>query len=313
MQARLQRSVAPIALLLSAIIMLTACGSTNTTTTNAGSGGSLPGKGTTIVVGSKLDADSQLEGEMYILLLQKQGYTVTNKLALGDTNILHNAIISNAIDLYPEFTGTGLATLGLSGTSNPQTAYNEVKMGFETQFHITWLNAAFNLNDDYGLCTSQTVASKYNLKNISDLTSISSQLTLTAQSDAISNKDVVPALESTYNLHFKKTVQLQESLSFAAVQSGQADINVCYTTDPTIVTDNFVLLNDDKNALPVYNPAPIIRDAVLNAHMDIATTLNALSAKLTSQNITAAIKSYKVDHMPIDVVAQQFLQQQGLL
>jgi osmoprotectant transport system substrate-binding protein len=306
MHSQVRFFVAPLALFMSALFLLSACGST---TNNAGG----PGKGATIVIGSKHDADSQLEGEMYILLLQKQGYTITPKLDLGDTNILHNAIVGNSIDLYPEFTGTGLSTLGLQGTSDPQKAYTEAKSGFEQQFHITWLDAAFNLNDDYGLCTSQANATKFNLHNISDLTAVSSQLTLTAQSDAIASKDVVPALLSTYNLHFKKTVQLQESLSFAAVQGGQADINVCYTTDPTIVQDSFVLLKDDKNALPVYNPAPIIRDSVLTAHPDIATTLNALSAKLTSDNITAAIKSFKVDHQPIDVVATQFLTQQGLL
>src|SRR6185437_6515519 len=119
MHSRVRFIVAPLALFMSALFLLSACGSTSTN--NAGG----PGKGATIVVGSKLDADSQLEGEMYILLLQKQGYTVINKLALGDTNILHNAIVGKSIDLYPEFTGTGLSTLGLQGTSDPQKAYTE--------------------------------------------------------------------------------------------------------------------------------------------------------------------------------------------
>ena len=174
------------------------------------------------------------------------------------------------------------------------------------------MNAAFNLNDDYGLCTSKANAAKYNLKNISDVAAHNGQLVLTAQSDAAADPSVVPAIESVYNVTFKSIVQLQESLSFAAVTGGQADLNICYTTDPSIVTNNFVLLKDDKNAFPVYNPAPIVRDVVLKAHPDIAATLNQLASKLTTDNIVAAIKSYKVDHMPIDVVAQNFLTQNGL-
>lgn len=306
--SRLRWVALPFTLLLSAVILLSACGST---TSNAGG----PGKGFTVTVGSKLDADSALEGEMYILLLQKQGYTVNNKLSLGNTTVLHSAITSGAIDLYPEFTGTGLSTLGTTGVNgaDPQAVYAAVKSGFESQYQITWLDAAFNLNDDYGLCTSQANATKYSLHNISDVTAHSGQLVLTAQSDAASDPSVVPAIEKVYNVTFKSIVQLQESLSFAAVTGGQADVNICYTTDPAIVTNNFVLLKDDKNAFPVYNPAPIVRDSVLNAHPDIKATLNALSAKLTTDNIVAAIKQYKVDKQPIDVVATNFLKAQGLL
>ena len=127
------------------------------------------GAGISLTIGSKNDADGQLLAEMYSLLLANQGFHVTTKLALGQTPVLDAAIKSGAVDIYPEFTGTGLSLGKLPATTDPQQAYTEVKNYYETQFHITWLAAAFNLNDSYGYCTSPANATKYHLQSIGDL------------------------------------------------------------------------------------------------------------------------------------------------
>ena len=84
-------------------------------------------------------------------------------------------------------------------------------------------------------------------------------------------------------------------------------------TDPAIVTNNFVLLTDTKNAFPPYNPAPIIRDTVLSAHGDIATTLNGLESHLTTAKITQLIKQVSIDKKSVPDVATAFLTSEGLL
>jgi osmoprotectant transport system permease protein len=127
------------------------------------------GNGINLTIGSKNDADGQLLAQMYSLLLANQGFNVTTKLALGQTPVLDAAIKSGQVDIYPEFTGTGLSLGKLPNTTDPQQAYNEVKTYYEQQFHITWLAAAFNLNDSYGYCTSQANATKYHLQSIGDL------------------------------------------------------------------------------------------------------------------------------------------------
>jgi osmoprotectant transport system substrate-binding protein len=289
----------PMALIVASMLLLSACGSTNAASSK------------NLTVGSKKDADSQLESAMYVLLLQKAGYTVTLKGQLDNTTATP-AITSGQIDILPEFTGTGIANLKLPVTSNPQTAYQEVSSAYESTYHITWLDPAYGLNDDYGLCASQSVSQKYSLHNISDVTAVSSQLTLYAPQDAISSPTVVPAMESVYNLHFKKTVQIDAELGFNAAAQDPAGVNICYTTDSNIITQNFVLLNDDKNAFPVYNPAPIVRDSVLQAHPDIKTILNVLAPKLTTASINPLIKSVQIDKMPPDVVAKAWLQSVGL-
>jgi len=291
--------------LMLTVLTLAGCG--------GGGSGATTNKGN-LTIASKNDPDGQLLAEMYSLLLSHAGYNVTTKLALGQTPVLDSAIKSGAIDMYPEFTGTGVGINHLTSTSDPQTAYNEVKTYYKQNYHITWLDAAFNLNDSYGLCTSQDVANKHSLKTLDDLVPVAKDLILGGQQDFTDAKTgVFPPVQAAYGLNFKKTVSISEPLGFNAVKSGQIDINECYTTDPAIITNNFVLLTDTKNAFPPYNPAPIIRDPVLQSHPDIATTLKPLASKLSTAEITQLIKQVTVDGKKVPDVAETWLKSQGLL
>ncbi len=292
-------------LVLALALPLAACGS------SVSGSSSKPGSGVTVVVGSKLDPDGQLLGEMYILLLQNQGYTVTSKLALGQTPVLFNAIKSGAIDIYPEFTGTAATNLNLAPSQNAQQVYSQVKSAYESQYQITWLDAAYGLNDSYAICTSQQVSQKDSLTSLDQLTTTGSNLTIASPQDGIDS--AVNPVETGYGFKFKNVTQISEPLGFAAVQQGSDDVNVCYTTDPAIVVNNFVVLKDSKNVFPIYNPAPLVRDSVLQKSPAIATTLNALAPKLTTSAQVALIKQVAVDHKSVKEVAQTWLQQQGLL
>ena len=288
------------------------------TLAGCGGGGSgsnnQPGKGISLTIGSKNDPDGQLQAELYSLLLKNQGFTVTTKLALGQTPVLDAAIKSGEVDMYPEFTGTGIGVYKLQSSQDAQTLYTTVKNYYETNFKITWLDPAYNLNDSYGLCTTQAIANQYNLKKMSDLTPVAGQLTLGGQQDFTDpQQGVFPPVASAYGLHFKKTVNISEQLSFGAVQKGDIQINECYTTDPAIVVNNFVLLQDDKSAFPLYNPAPIIRDSTLAKSSAIAATLNPLEMHLTTASQTALIKQVAIDHQKPEDVAKAYLKAQGLI
>jgi osmoprotectant transport system substrate-binding protein len=291
-------------MLLLALVALAGCG------TSASTSGK-PGSGVKVTVGSKNDADSQLLGSMYALLLENAGYTVTQKIPLGQTPVLDAAIKSGAIDIYPEFTGTSLTVYKLPQTSDPQQAYQSVSNYYESTFKLTWLNAAYGLNDSYGICTSQANAAKYHLSSLDDLVAQSGKLVLATQDDGVAAAE--QPVEKGYNITFKSVVKITEQLSFGAVTKGDADLNVCYTTDPNIVTNNFVVLKDTKNVFPVYNPAPVVRDALLSKSPAIKATLNPLASKLTTDEIVKLIKQVSVDHQQPLAVAKTWLQSQGLL
>ena len=315
--ALLRRSLGAKSLVLLALILmliLSACGSS----ASSPSGTSTPTK-VPITVGSKLDPEAQLLGEMYVLLLQKAGFTVKPKLALGMTPTVIAALKSGAIDLYPEFTATGLNILGVKSSFDPAKDYQTVKSGFEQQFHITWLDYA-PLNDGYALCTSQTESQKLGVTNLSQLAPKVPQLTLATQSDGVTFFD---DLKSTYNFDtssFKAVKKVDYSIGFAAVKSGAANVTECYTTDGSVTTQSFIFLQDDKHGFTEFHPAPIVRDSVLQSDPGIATALNKLAPYLTTevsinlQNQVAA-KHTSGESIPqaVTEVATSFLQSKGLL
>ena len=287
---------------LMSILTMAGCG--------GGGSGSGVGSGVTVKVGSKKDADGRLLGEMYAQLLEKAGYTVQRNLGAGDTPFLQSAIASGAVDLYPEFTGTAMSSYKLPPTQDAQAAYNEVKDYYSKNLKLTWLEAAFNLNDSYAICTSQANATKYNLKSNADLTAQNGNLKIASQSDGVDA--AVDPVKSAYGVNFKEVVTLDEQLSFAAVNKGDVDLMVCYTSDPGIVTNNFVVLTDPKGVFPNYNPAPVVRDDLLSKSSAVKDTLNPLASKLTTADQVALIKQVS-DGKTVHEVAQQYLKDKGLL
>lgn len=314
----LNRSIRAKFLVLLALIpmlILAACGYSGNT---GGSGTSTPSK-VPITVGSKLDPEAQLLGEMYVLLLRKAGYTVNPKLALGQTPTVFAALKSGAIDLYPEFTATGLNILGVKSAFDPQKDYDTVKNGFEQQYHITWLDYA-PLNDGYALCMSQAESQRTSITSLSQLAPKVSQLTLATQSDGITFFD---DLKNTYGFDthsFKTVKKVDYSIGFSAVKSGAADVTECYTTDGSVATQGLVFLTDDKHGFPEFHPAPIVRDSVLQADPGIRDALNHLAPDLTTQvsiDLQKQVADKKASGMSVaeavKEVATSFLQSKGLL
>jgi osmoprotectant transport system substrate-binding protein len=315
--AFLKRSLGAKFLLLFALIpmlILSACGGT----TSSPSGTSTPSK-VPITVGSKLDPEAQLLGEMYVLLLQKAGYTVNSKLALGMTPTVFAALKSGAIDLYPEFTGTGLNILGVKSAYDPAKDYDTVKNGFEQQYHITWLDQA-PLNDGYALCMSKDESQKLGVTNLSQLAPKVSQLTLATQSDGVPFFDSLKATYGFDTSSFKAVKKVDYAIGFTAVKSGQAQVTECYTTDGSVTTQNLIFIEDDKNGFPQFHPAPIVRDSVLQSDPGIKNALNPLAPLLTTdvsimlqQQVKAKHDSGEPINQAVKEVATSFLKSKGLL
>jgi len=264
-----------------------------------------------LTVGGKLDTEAQLLTEMYTQLLRHAGFDVTEKAKLGTNDIVHNAIVSGQIDLYPEFTATGLARLKLTSTHDDQQDYALVKAGYEKQFHITWLAFA-PLNDTYGICSTQARAGQLHATKVSDLGSAASTLTVATPPDGQTDPNVLPGMNSRYGFTFGKATVLVEPLTFTAVQQGKADVNVCYTTSALIAKDKFVLLTDDKHLFPIYHPAPIVRDDTLHRDPAIATTLNPLAPKLTSE-VSQELQLEVVNGKSVSQATTDWLKSVGLL
>lgn len=296
--------IAVAALLVLALSMsLAACGS------NSGSGGAGGGDSSsaTIRIGSKDFTESMVVAEIYALALEDAGYTVERKFAIAGS-LVHEAITNNEIDLYPEYTGTGLlAWLKMDLITDPMEVYETVKAAYDEQFGITWLDFS-SANDGQGLVIRTEAAKQYGIYTISDLQKHATELRFCSQFEFDEREDGIPLLEKTYGpFAWKEMKAFANGIKYDVLRNNEADVAPAYTTEGELVnTDVFTLLEDDKYVWPPYNLVPIVRNEVLEANPGIADALNNVSQNLDTPTLTMLNAEVDVNKREVDEVAADF-------
>lgn len=294
----------------------TAAASTAASPSGSAAASPASGSGATIKVGSKNFTEQFLLGEMYKQLLEANGFTVEESFGLASEAVAHEALKNGEIDLYPEYTSTGLqAILKLPAQKDRQEIFNTVKSEYEKQFQITWLDAS-PFENNQALAMTKARADELGIKTYSDLSQKAGELILGGPAEFFEREDGVKGLQGAYGgFQFKDNKQLDPSLRYGALQNGEIDVVVAFSTDGEIGGLDLTLLEDDKQFYPPYQVAPVIRQDTLSANPQIADILNALAPKLADAK-TMANLNYAVDgpdkKEPADV-AKQFLTEQGLL
>ncbi len=262
---------------------------------------------TTIRVGSKDFTENLVIAEIYALALEDNGYTV-ERVSNISSSLIHNSIVNDEIDLYPEYTGTGLlSVLGEDMETDPEKVYKTVKKEYEKQFNLTWLDYA-SANDSQGLVIRTEVANSLNIKTISDLQAHASELRFASQGEFDEREDGLPGLEKTYGtFNWQSSKVYDNSLKYSVLENDEADVTPAYTTEGQLVsTDKFTLLEDDKQFWPPYNLAPVVRDNILDDNPDIKTILNNISAKLDTETVTELNAKVDVDGQEYTDVAKEY-------
>lgn len=294
---RTMSTILIIALTLSLTLSLSGCGS-KTQEAKA-----------TIRVGSKDFTENLIVSEIYALALENAGYTVERKQNIAGS-VVHTAITSGEIDLYPEYTGTGLlAILQLPMSSDAQEVYETVKAAYNKQFQITWLDSTA-VNDRNGLAVRTEIAKQYNIYTMSDLQREAEHIRVCSQGEFEYREDGIPGLTKIYGpFNFASINVYDNGIKYQILEQGEADCCPGYSTDAQLVnTDLFTYLEDDKGFWPPYYLAPIVRNEVLEANPEIAEILNAVSAKLDTETMVSLNAKVDIDHMEYDEVAQWFFE-----
>lgn len=267
-----------------------------------------------IRVASKDFTEQFILGEMYAQLLESNGFKVERKLNLGGTPIAQKALESNEIDLYPEYTGTGLLTvLKLPVNTDPVAVYNTVNSEYANRFNLVWLDPA-PMNNTQAVAMKRSKAQELGIETISDLVAQASNLVMVGPPEFQEREDGLPGMRQVYgDFNFKEYKSVDPGLRYQAINEGQADVTVAFGTDGEIAAFDLVILRDDKGLWPPYQVAPVIRKEVLDANPKIAEILNGLAPLLTDEVMQKL--NYEVSgkqREPADV-AKEFLQQQGLI
>jgi osmoprotectant transport system substrate-binding protein len=292
-----------------AVLVVAGCGGA----TSGGTGTPSAQKGT-VVVASKNFTEELIVGNMYAQLLEQAGFTVKTKLNLGATPVVQAALQSGQVDLYPEYTGTGLLTvLKEPPLYTAQAVYDAVKKGYKEKFDLVWLEPA-PMNDTQALAMTQQDSAKFGITTLSEMAAKAGQLIMVGPPEFAARQDGLPGLQKAYGpFKLKKYVPVTIGLQYQALLGGQANVAVVFSTDGQIAADKLVVLKDDKQFFPIYQIAPVVRQQVLTKYPEIATVLDKLAPHLTNETMQRL--NYEVDGNKQDpaAVAKAFLQQIGLL
>ncbi len=277
----------------------------------AGCGGGSKGK---IIIGSKDFTEQYIVAEMYALLLEDLGLTVERKFGLAGTPVAQAAITAGEIDLYPEYTGTGLlVVLKLPKSSDRQAVYDAVAKGYKEQFNLVWLDPA-PMNNTQALAVTQEVAAQYGLRTMSDLAKNASELIMIGPPEFDQREDGLPGIKKVYgDFQLKAYLPVEKGLRYKGLVEGDAQVVVAFGTDGEISAYNLVVLEDDKSMFPPYQVAPVIRQEALDANPEIRDVLNALTAKLNDATVQRLNNEVSGNQREPAEVAKEFLVQEGLL
>lgn len=297
------RFIAIVCLVVGVTVTVAACNNNSSTDQNS-----------VIRVGSKDFTEQFIIGEMYALVLEESGLSVERKLNLGGTPVAQAALTSGEVDLYPEYTGTGLLTvLKQPANSDPEAVYQTVANQYQEQFGLVWLEPA-PMNNTQALAMTQEQSAALGITTISEMVAQADQLTMIGPPEFEVREDGLPGLKSAYgDFSLKAYRAVDPGLRYTALVDGEADVAVAFGTDGEIAAYDLVVLADDQNLFPPYQVAPVVRQDILDAYPTLADTLNAISPLLTNETMQQL--NYEVSgnqREPADV-AQEFLQQSGLI
>jgi osmoprotectant transport system substrate-binding protein len=277
-----------------------------------------------IVVGSKIDTEGKLLSAIILAKLENAGFKVTDKSGTGTTDVVRKALLNKEIDIYPEYTGSGLIffpnqdaaiyKVGEDGYKADQS--NDASNG------IVWLEPA-RANNTWALAVKKDFAAANNLTTMSDLAAYvkaGKPIKVAASDEFFNNADAWPAFAASYGFDIPKGSRVvlsggDTAQTEKAVADGTDGVNVgmAYGTDGALSELGLVVLADDKNAQLVYWPTPTIRKEIADKFPEIATELKPIFEALTLEKLQELNARIQVNGESAQTVAEDFLKSGGFL
>ncbi len=240
------------------------------------------GRHGTVVVGSKNFEESRLLGEMFAQLIEaRTGLSVERRLGLAGTQVCFEAIKRGAIDVYPEYTGTGLVSiLGEAPPAGaPSATLDRVRAEFLARWDLWW-GAPLGFQNAYQIAVPDELAARDHLATLSDLARVAPRLPASFGHEFLARPDGLPGLARAYGMHFQSVQAMQETLKYQAVGRRAIQVLDVYTTDARLDLYHLTVLRDDRGFFPPYEAAPLVRGAALAAHPELGAALSLLGGAL---------------------------------
>lgn len=296
-------------------LSLTACGGgdsdSNPLTGDSSSAGG-GGGGKTLVVGSANFPENQLLAEIYAQALEAKGLKVTRKFNIGAREVYYDQIVKGGISVFPEYNGALLSVAVDKSSTATSTEDIDAELKKKLPSSVEILDSA-PAEDKDSVTVTPEIAAEYNLKTLADLKPVAGRMAIGAGSEFKTRQQGLVGLEKIYGVKFKKFQPLDagaQSTLLKLLKNGTVQAANLYTTDPSIVEDKLVVLEDPKNLFSSQNITPLVYKSAVDDTAKAA--LNGVSAKLTTEDLLEMMKKLVNDKEDASAIAKDWLTKAGL-
>jgi len=271
-----------------------------------------------IVVSSKIDTEGSVLGELIIQTLERNGIPTEDRLQLGGTSVVRSALQAGEIDLYPEYTGNGAFFFDMTDSpvwNSAEDAYQTVRER-DAEQGLIWLQPA-SANNTWAMSIRQDVAEANDLTTLDDLAAYladGGEFKFAASAEFVESAQALPAFQEAYGFELSDDQLLVLSggntaatMRAAAQQTSGVNSAMTYGTDGGLSALGLVVLEDSKGVQPVYQPAPVVREEVLNAYPEMEALLNEVFATLDLVTLQELNADVAVNGFSPDQVASDYL------
>jgi osmoprotectant transport system substrate-binding protein len=275
-----------------------------------------PGNGKVqITVGSKNFSEQFILGEIYAQALKAAGYDVGERLDLGSERVTLGALEKGDIDAYPEYASTALTSFfyipAKDVPADAQQAFEQARADFAERGLRAFPPTPFSSANAVGLLTER--ADALGVSSISDLQRRAKELTLAGSPECRGRADCLVGLEEGYGLDFKRFTAVDINRRYRVLDKGDADLSILFTTDPQLfVSDNYVILHDDRNVMPAGNVLFVVREkTVKEAGPDLPRVVTSVQKELSREVMQKLNARVDIDGQTPAQAARHYLEEFG--
>jgi osmoprotectant transport system substrate-binding protein len=303
---RSRRRHAVVAVMLGLALVASGCGDDDEETSTGGA------QAEEVTIGGLNFSESSILASIYEGALKSQGIKVTVRPNLGSREIVAPALERGEIDLYPGYAATDLEFYNQGAgeaTPDAQATVEKLRQRLVPR-NITALEPSPAI-DTNAFAVTRATADKYNLKKLSDLAPVAGELRLGGPPECPTRPFCAAGLEKTYGIVFKefKALDAGGPLSKTALEKGDVEVALIFSSDGAIPAKGFVVLEDDRRLQNADNVVPIIRTGA--ATEQARQVLNRVSAALTTEDLAELNKRADVDKEDPEVLAKDWLKEHG--
>lgn len=271
-----------------------------------------------LVVGGKGYTEQLIMSSITSQYLAGLGYDVALREGMGST-VLRTAQLNGQIDVYWEYTGTGLVTFNkVVEKLSPEQTYQRVK-ALDANVGLVWLNPS-KANNTYALAMRKDFAREKGISTITDMMNwlksddgedaqLASNIEFAARADGLTS--LLAAYQ--FDMPRRNLRKMNSGLVYQALDQNVVDISMVFATDGRVKAFDFYVLKDDRQHFPNYALTPVVRQDTLSEHPQLAEQLNVISGLLDDNIMSTLNARVDVDGVSIERVAHAFLQQHKLL